>query len=188
MRVAIWSSGRCSPVTLPGIGIDIEMKRHPNEVLAERLWNSIAVADVDQLARIIDPKAVWIMPGHGPLSGHHEGIDGILSFLARVGELADRLESTLLEIFVNDRGAVLRYAIHATRAGKTLDTEHLFTIRVRNSRIVEARFAPLDQEGYDEFWREDELADYEEVAKREHPVTAHIGPGPSGVEGRRRLR
>jgi ketosteroid isomerase-like protein len=152
------------------------MKRHPNEVLAERLWNSIAAADMDQLFEIIDPKAVWIMPGRSPLAGRHEGINGILSFMAHVGQLADRLESTLLEIFVNDRGAVLRYAIHATRAGKTLDTEHLFTIRVRESRIVEARFAPLDQESYDEFWLENELARDDVVAEGGHVATARIVP------------
>ena len=71
---------------------------------------------------------------------------------------------------------MLRYAINATRAGKTLDTEHLFTIRVRKGRIVEARFAPLDQESYDEFWLEDELANDEDVAKREHVATAQIVP------------
>jgi ketosteroid isomerase-like protein len=152
------------------------MNQHPNEMMAERLWNSIAIADVSQLVEIIDAKAIWVMPGRSPLAGRHEGISAILAFMARVGELTDLLESTLLEVFANDRGAVLRYAIHATRGGRTLDTEHLFMIRVRENRIVEGSFAPFDQDSYDEFWLESELAEKEELASQGNIAMARIVP------------
>jgi len=123
-----------------------------NRGIARRLWDAIANADEAQLRAVIASKAVWRMYGRSPLAGTHTGIDAIIGFLARVGELADELESSLIEIFSNDRGAVIRYSIHARRGERLLDTEHLFMIRIQETRIVEAVFAPLDQALYDEFW------------------------------------
>jgi len=128
------------------------MTRHPNIAVAKRLWNAIATADVEQLQAVIAPDAVWIMPGRSPLAGRHEGIDAILGFLALTGELADELESQLLDVFTSDRGVILRYSVHASRRDRVLDIEHLFMIRVEHGCIVEGIFAPIDQGLYDRFW------------------------------------
>ena len=53
---------------------------------------------------------------------------------------------------VSERGAVLRYSIHAIRGTRSLDIEHLFMIRVVDGRITEAVFAPVDQDRYDRFF------------------------------------
>ena len=82
----------------------------------------------------------------------HVGHDAVLALLARVGELSDELEAELLDIFVSDRGAVLHYAIEARRGLSTLETEHLFVIRIDDGVITDAVFAPVDQERYDRFW------------------------------------
>ena len=140
----------------------------PNhDAIARRLWNGIAYADRDLLRMVIAPKAIWRMVGRSPMAGAHVGIDAILEFLASVGERADELESTLLEIFTNAEGAVLRYAIHAKRGGRVLDTEHLFRIRIEEARIVEGVFTPLDQERYDAFWTDEPAA---------HPAVTFSAP------------
>ncbi len=128
------------------------MEDHPNFVIARRLWDAIASADAPALHELLSEKAVWRMPGNSPLAGAYEGVDAILQFMARVGELTDDLRSDLLDIFVNDCGAVLRYNIHAFRGSQTLDTEHLFRIRIEKGRITLAVFAPLDQRRYDSFF------------------------------------
>lgn len=120
--------------------------------VARRLWSAIATADVDELRRVIAPDAVWRMYGRSPLAGDHVGIEAILSFMAHTGELADELESDLLEVFSNEGGAILRYSVRANRGGRILDIQHLFMIRIREGRIVEGVFAPIDQERYDRFW------------------------------------
>jgi ketosteroid isomerase-like protein len=128
------------------------MEDHPHFIIANRLWDAIARGDAETLHELICDKSVWRMYGRSPLAGAYLGPDAILEFMARVGELADDLRSDLIDVFVNDRGAVLRYAIHAVRGGKLLDTEHLFLIHVAGGRITEGVFAPVDQYGYDRFF------------------------------------
>ena len=128
------------------------MPPHPNQLLSQRLWDAIATADAAALRTLIASKAVWRMYGRSPLAGSHKGIDAILHFMASVGELADELESSLIEIFASERGAVLRYSVHARRGDRSLDVEHLFMIQIRQGKVVEGVFAPLDQHRYDEFW------------------------------------
>ena len=125
---------------------------HPNRVIARRLWTAIAAADSEALREVIAPKAIWRMYGESPLAGTYEGVEAILDFMATVGERADELGSDLVDIFVSDRGAVLRYSIHALRGDRVLDIEHLFLVRIDDGRVVEAVFAPIDQHRYDRFW------------------------------------
>ena len=128
------------------------MGEHPNLVVAQRLWDAIARADAPALRALMSEKTVWRMPGNSPLAGTYLGVDAVLQFMARVGELADDLHSDLIDVFVSDRGAVLRYGIHAIRGTRSLDIEHLFMIRVDEGRITEAVFAPFDQHRYDRFF------------------------------------
>jgi ketosteroid isomerase-like protein len=128
------------------------MEDHPNFVIADQLWDAIARGDTAALRELLSDKAVWRMYGRSSLAGAYSGPDAILEFMARVGELTDDLRSDLIDILVSDRGAVLRYNIHAVRGTQTLDTEHLFLIRVAGGLITEAVFAPIDQYGYDRFF------------------------------------
>jgi ketosteroid isomerase-like protein len=128
------------------------MEEHPNLVIARRLWDVIARADASALRDLMSDKTVWRMPGDSLVAGTYVGADAILHFMARVGELTDDLHSDLIDIFVSERGAVLRYAIHAIRGPRSLDIEHLFMIRVVGGRITEAVFAPVDQQRYDRFF------------------------------------
>jgi ketosteroid isomerase-like protein len=128
------------------------MTEEPNAVVARRLWDAIASADAPALRELMAEKTMWRMPGDSLVAGTYVGADAVLDFMARVGELTDDLHSNLIDIFVSDRGAVLRYVIHATRGARRLDTEHLFVIRVVEGRITEAVFAPADQARYDRFF------------------------------------
>jgi ketosteroid isomerase-like protein len=129
------------------------MGTHPNAVVARRLWDAIARGDAAALRALMSEKTSWRMPGRSLVAGTYVGADAVLDFMARVGELTDELHSDLVDVFVSDRGAVLRYTIHAARGARTLDGEHLFMIRVVAGRITEAVFAPVDQQRYDRFFR-----------------------------------
>jgi len=128
------------------------MGEHPNAVVARRLWDAIAHADAPALRELMSEKTVWRMPGDSLVAGTYVGADAVLDFMARVGELTDDLHSDLIDIFVSDRGAVLRYSIRAIRGARILDIEHLFVIRVVEGEITEAVFAPSDQQRYDRFF------------------------------------
>jgi ketosteroid isomerase-like protein len=142
----MWESRQDQPSTEPGA------KPHPHLVIARHLWDGIATADVGLLREVLTSKCVWRMYGRSPLAGTYVGVDAILGFMAEVGERSDELQADLVDIFVSERGAVLRYAIEARRGTHALAIEHLLLTRIEHGRIVEAVFAPLDQEKYDRFW------------------------------------
>jgi len=125
---------------------------HPHRILAERLWEGIAQPSPEILRELLDEKSVWRMYGRSPLAGTYVGADEIIAFLAFVGELTTDLRSELVDIFVSDRGAVMRYTVEAQRGGQQLETEHLFLLTIEHGRIVRATFAPLDQGAYDKFF------------------------------------
>ena len=106
---------------------------HRNFVVARKLWDAIAMVDVPELRALLSEKSTWRMYGSSPLAGTYVGVDAILEFMAQVGEFADDLNSHLIDIFVSDVGAVLRYGIHAVRGSQVLDIEHLFMIRIEGS-------------------------------------------------------
>lgn len=132
------------------IGAGVE--EHPNFVIARRLWDAIANVAFEELRALLSDKAVWRMYGESRLAGTYVGADAILEFMALVGELSDDLEADLLDVFVSDDGAVLRYRVRAVRGSQSLDIEHLFLIRIAEGRIVEGVFAPIDQHRYDRFF------------------------------------
>jgi len=123
-----------------------------NDAIARRLWNAIARADATGIRALLSEKPVWQMPGTSPLAGTYVGVDEVLHFLARVGELTDDLRADVIDIFVSERGAVVHYRIHAVRGRQLLETEHLFMLRIVAGRVVAATFAPLDQQRYDRFF------------------------------------
>ena len=130
------------------------MAEHSNRRIALRLWQAIAESDVSTLSELVSDKAVWIMYGRSPLAGAYKGLESILGFRARVGELSDELSADLLDVFVSERGAVIRYAVHALRGRRRLEIEQLLMIRIERGVIVEGVFSPIDQERYDRFWQD----------------------------------
>jgi ketosteroid isomerase-like protein len=125
---------------------------HPHLLLAHKLWEAIAAGDAGDLRWLLSEKTVWHMPGRSPIAGTYEGVAAVIGLLARVGDLTDELRSDLLDVFVSDRGAVMRYAVHAYRGVHHLETEHLFLIQIENGQVSQARFVPIDQLAYDAFF------------------------------------
>jgi ketosteroid isomerase-like protein len=127
-------------------------RRHPNFVIAHQLWDGIALGDAPTLRSVLAEDSVWRMCGRSPLAGTYVGVDAILDFMARVGELTDELQSELLDVYVGDEGGVIRYAIHAARGSQHLDTEQIFLFRAHGGRIVDAVLSNLDPYTYDRFF------------------------------------
>ncbi len=130
------------------------MLDHPHRAITLRLWDAIAGSDIAALHALLAPKAVWRIYGRSPLAGTYNGVEAIMAFLARVGELSDDLNAELMDVFVSDRGAVVRYAVEARRGRRRLEGERLLMIRIEDGVVVESIFVPLDQERYDRFWQD----------------------------------
>lgn len=125
---------------------------HPNALAARALWEAVADADAEALTELLAPDVEWHVYGNNPLAGDFSGPDGVLDYLARVGDTADDLRSTLRDLFVSEDGAVIAFVVDGQRGERTIHQRLLLRMRVRESRIVEVWSVPLDQPMSDAFW------------------------------------
>jgi uncharacterized protein len=122
-------------------------------VLAEAFWDAISTGDSARLREILSPEIRWHALGAGDLSGTYVGVDAVLDLMASCGDIVDQLESSLLDIYGSDRGAILRYSVEAQRGARKLHIEQFTQIDIRDGRIFEAVSAPMDQVESNQFWQ-----------------------------------
>jgi hypothetical protein len=72
--------------------------------------------------------------------------------LASIGDLADELRTDLIDIFVNDRGAVLWTKVHARRGADELRVEQLVILTIEGGQIVRIMSVTNDQAQSNRFW------------------------------------
>lgn len=127
-------------------------QQHPNAGIAERLWTAIADGDAGALREVLSVDVHWKSIGRNPMSGDYRGVDGVLEYLARVGEAADDLRTEMKGVFANDEGVVILHHATAARGVRRLDLDYLLLLRVRDGRVYEALSVPVDQPANDAFW------------------------------------
>lgn len=128
-------------------------KAHPHFATAQKLWDAVAHGDAAQLRAILSPKIQWRTYGGGDLAGNFVGIDAVLDVLASVGDLTDELRSDLIDIFVNDRGAVLRTRLEVRRGSQELRVEQLVVLTIEGGRVVQMTSVTNDQDQSSRFWK-----------------------------------
>jgi hypothetical protein len=72
---------------------------------------------------------------------------------ARGRDLTDELRFDLIDIFVNDRGAVLRTRLEARRGSQELRVEQLLMLMIEGGRIVQMTSVTNDQDQSNRFWK-----------------------------------
>jgi ketosteroid isomerase-like protein len=125
---------------------------HPHFTLARTLWSAIADGDAESLGLLLAEDVTWRAVGENSLSGTYHGPDEVLDYLARIGEVADEFSSRLENIYTGDEGAVVFYHVSATRGGRSLETDFITRLTVKDGVVVEALMVPIDQRANDEFW------------------------------------
>lgn len=84
-------------------------------------YEAFNAGDMETLASLMAREVVHHVPGHGPLSGDHKGLDGVLDYYRRLGELTGgTARAYLLDVQGDHHGHAL--AVHqltATRNGNT---------------------------------------------------------------------
>lgn len=123
-----------------------------NIAIGEQLWEAIAAGDAAKFSELVSPAIRWRSHGTGDITGIFVGVDGVLDYLASAGDLVDKLRSDLIDIFVNDRGAVLWYVVEANRGEKELHSEQLLLLEIEDERIVRGTVIPVSQHQANAFW------------------------------------
>jgi ketosteroid isomerase-like protein len=127
---------------------------HPNTALIRRLFQAFAERDFAAAQSIVAENAVWHFPGtRGALAGEHRGREAILRFLASVMTLTGgTFHLDIEDITASDNNAVVLFAGHGQRDGKTLDNPTALRVRIRDGQAVEFREFVWDLAHVEDFW------------------------------------
>ncbi|HET7388306.1 MAG TPA: nuclear transport factor 2 family protein [Nocardioidaceae bacterium] len=83
--------------------------------LVRRGFAAFNTGDVDTLRQLLDPNVIQIVPGHSPQAGTYKGVDNVLGYYAKLGELTGgTFRAHLIDVFGDGEGKVV--ALHQTSA------------------------------------------------------------------------
>jgi hypothetical protein len=125
---------------------------HPHAALAKLAWEAVSVGDAEALAEVCAEDLVWNAAGRGKRSGVYRGQEAVFGFLAAIGDLAERFDSTLEDILVGSKYVSVLFRVSGRRGDRKLDTDYILIFRIEESRIAEIWAVPRDQYAVDEFW------------------------------------
>ncbi len=126
---------------------------HPNAKLARSAWEAVSASDLETLSYVCADGLVWHASGRGSRSGDYRGRTAVLDYLAAIGDAAERFDSRLDHVLVNDNLVAVLFHVTGTRRSRVLDTDFILLFRVDAGRIEEIWAVPRDQYAVDEFWR-----------------------------------
>lgn len=131
----------------------VEHMTHPTEELVRRVYEEFAAGDMDGLRSDFDPEIVWHNPGRGAVAGDYRGIDDVLAFFGKVGEIsAGTFTAELRDVLANDAHAVALHVGRAQSGERTLDEINVLVIHTRQGRVSEVWEHHHDLYAVDEFW------------------------------------
>ena len=126
---------------------------HPNAKLARTAWEAVSASDVDTLSRVCSEQLIWHASGRGARSGDYRGRASVLNYLAAIGDAAERFDSRLDNVLVNENLVAVLFHVTGTRRSRILDTDFILLFRIESGQIAEVWAVPRDQHAVDEFWR-----------------------------------
>ena len=126
---------------------------HPNAKLARSAWEAVSASDLDTLSHVCAEGLVWHASGRGSRSGDYRGRTAVLDYLAAIGDAAERFDSRLDHVLVNDDLVAVLFHVTGTRRRRVLDTDFILLFRIEAGQIAEVWAVPRDQHAVDEFWR-----------------------------------
>ena len=126
---------------------------HPHAKLARTAWEAVSTSDVDTLQDVCADDLIWHASGRGARSGDYRGRAAVLNYLAAIGDAAERFDSRLDNVLVNENLVAVLFHVTGTRRDRVLDTDFILLFRIEAGRIVEVWAVPRDQHAVDEFWK-----------------------------------
>ena len=126
---------------------------HPHAKLARTAWEAVSASDVDTLQDVCAEDLIWHASGRGSFSGDYRGRASVLNHLAAIGDAAERFDSRLDHLLVNENLVAVLFHVTGMRRGRVLDTDFILLFRIEAERIAEVWAVPRDQHAVDEFWR-----------------------------------
>ena len=119
-----------------------------------RFYAAVAARDLAAAKSCFAPDAVWHLPGHSPIAGHHQGWPAIRDdFLAKLGPLSgNTFRAELLDVAEGTRYVVAVQRATGEHQGHRLDVTGCQLMQVADGLITVVQGHYSDQDMLDAFW------------------------------------
>jgi len=103
-----------------------------------RGYKAFADSDVATLTELIPERAVWHVPGRGPLAGDKNGREEILGFFGQLAQLSGgTFKAELVHLLGDDNYVVALQRTTAAVKGKSIDSFDVIVQRLENDQPIE---------------------------------------------------
>lgn len=129
------------------------MAEHPLVMLAKKAYEAFRTGDMATLGEVFADEIVFHVPGKSILANSYQGKAETFGYFGKLFELTNgtiKVES--LNVYVSDDQVAMLDRMAAERNGKTIDTELVLVLKVRDGKFVEGWDHFADLAAWDEFW------------------------------------
>ena len=126
---------------------------HPHALLILQCWQAASQGDAETLRAVWAEDIVWHATSNSPWQGDHVGVNAVLDYLSRVGEMGELYELTLQSVLANEDYGLVAFHVRSEMNGLTLSANQILFGRFKNSRITEIWTLALDPEAVETFWK-----------------------------------
>jgi|SRR5215467_2292834 len=120
-----------------------------------KFFEAYGKKDREGLAETLSADVRWVFPGHNPLSGLKTGIDELVEFFDRMGNIMEKsnIKVEKLVTGVHEDHVVECHRVITDREdGNNLDHEWCVLWTVKDGKITEGRHLAADQHAADTFF------------------------------------
>jgi ketosteroid isomerase-like protein len=116
-------------------------------------YAALVAGDVETLVGFFAPDAKAHVPGRSPVAGDYEGLEQVLGYIGKLGELSGgTLRFDVHSLLADDTHGVALINDRAERGGRTLDVDNVHVWHLSDGKLREIWIYPGDVYAWDEFW------------------------------------
>jgi len=115
---------------------------HPNATAYRDAAAAFRAGDIAKIRTLVNEDVVWHVPGEHPMAGDVIGIEAVVSFLTRLGEIGFSLREH--DVFGNDAHVCALSEMGAVRPGVDVSTRVISIFHFREQRQIERWLYPED--------------------------------------------
>jgi ketosteroid isomerase-like protein len=120
---------------------------HPNATAYRKTADAFRAGDFDAIRSLIAEDVVWHVPGRHPMAGEIRGLDAVVAWLRRLGELGFTLREH--DVFGNDDHVCALSYMGARRPEVDIEIRVVSVFHFRDGRQLERWLYPEDLEAWD---------------------------------------
>ena len=118
-----------------------------------KAYDALVAGDVETLVTFFASDAKAHVPGRSQVAGDYEGLEQVLGYIGKLGELSGgTLRFQVHSLLADDTHGVALINDRAEREGKTLDVNNVHAWHLSDGKLREIWIYPGDVYAWDDFW------------------------------------